>query len=455
MSAGWWRSKAVPRPTLCGVALALGIALGASEPLQAEPATGGLASSPVQLELGAEERVRSENWFNLYDFDDLHDDSRHQWRFRTRVWGKLGFGSRATFVVGLDNESRRILIPETTPVWDETVFETLYLDYAFDSRLRLKLGRQNLVRGDGFLFMDGGPLDGSRTQYVNALVATVGLGKSKLDLFAFSDPSQDEYLPVINDKDKPLIEWDEYALGAYYTEGRFLHTTLEAYYAYKQEKDDTRAASDAARQPDRALHTLGARYARRWGSGWSVTAEAAGQLGTQDPETDIRAWGTQGQLKKTFAVSMKPSLAAGWVGLSGDDAATGAIEGWDPLFARFPKWSDLFLYTLSTEKGVGYWSNLAIGQIEFQMELAPPVSLRAAYQRLGAFHPFPGKASLFAGGSGRGDVYAARFDVKPNATWRGHMLAEYLAPGNFYATSDGAWFFRAEVIFALQHVFKF
>jgi hypothetical protein len=440
-------------PHLGGVCFAACVAVFAPTSLFSQAATSGPAATS-HLEIGAEERVRTENWNNL-DFDAAVIDTRHQWRFRTRLWGKLGLGSRAEFMVGLDNESRRIRVPYTTPVWDETVFETLYLDYTIDSHLRLRFGRQNFNRGDGFLLMDGTPLDGSRTAYHNGLLATLSLGKSKLEMLGISNSKYDQYLPVIADKDKPLSEWDERALGVYYTEGRLQHTTLEGYYFFKQELDDHRPSTNPAQQSDRALHTLGGRYVRQLGQGWVAMAEMAGQLGRQDPSTDIRAWGTQGQLKKTFGGATKPSFAAGWIGLSGDDPTTAANESWDPLFARYPKWSEFYLYALGSEKGVAYWTNLVAGQLEFQMTLAPPVNLRATYYRMGAFHPFPGKAAIYSGGSVRGDLYQVRIDVKPNETWRGHMVAEYMAPGSFYTGSDVGWFFRAEASLALKKVFAF
>jgi hypothetical protein len=33
-----------------------------------------------------------------------------------------------------------------------------------------------------------------------------------------------------------------------------------------------------------------------------------------------------------------------------------------------------------------------------------------------------------------------------NDNWRGHLVGEYLAPGDFYAGGDAGWFFRAEVV---------
>ncbi len=37
--------------------------------------------------------------------------------------------------------------------------------------------------------------------------------------------------------------------------------------------------------------------------------------------------------------------------MSGDDPSTDDNEGWDPLFSRWPKWSELYIYSLATEGG--------------------------------------------------------------------------------------------------------
>ena len=54
---------------------------------------------------------------------------------------------------------------------DEVVFESLYLDFkrVFVKGLSLRVGRQNLMRGEGFLLFEGNSGDGSRTTYFNAI----------------------------------------------------------------------------------------------------------------------------------------------------------------------------------------------------------------------------------------------------------------------------------------------
>ncbi len=40
------------------------------------------------FDFGFEQRVRTEDWNNLFDFSDNMDDQRNQIRYRTRLWGK-------------------------------------------------------------------------------------------------------------------------------------------------------------------------------------------------------------------------------------------------------------------------------------------------------------------------------------------------------------------------------
>lgn len=411
----------------------------------AAPVRADGAPAANKLELGFEERVRSENWDNSTDFNKDLLDARHQWRFRTRAWAKLSAGANTDVVVGLDNESRKLTTPQVPLTLDETVFETLYLEHRFADGASIRAGRQNLTKGDGFILMDGTPLDGSRTAYSNALDLGWTSGKSRLDLLVISDPYRDKYLPPIHNRDKSLIEWNESAAGLYWTDASRAKTTLDLYYFYKAETGDTRALTNPARQGDRMFHTLGGRVVRDFPCGWSLKAELAGQAGSQDPGSDIRAWGAQTSVKKTLAAhASQPSLLLGWTGLSGDDPTTTANEGWDPLFSRYPKWSELYIYTQASEKGVAYWTNLSMWQAEFRVTPLKPLDLRATYYRMGAFHRFPGKPAIYADGTLRGDLYEARADYKVNDNWRGHVVGEYMTPGDFYTGTDAGWFFRVE-----------
>ena len=296
---------------LLSIALLFGTA-GAADPAPDADAT--------RLEIGFEERVRSENMENLSDWDDSHSDTRQWWRFRSRFWTKLNVGRRAEFYLGLNNENRKVTEPDTEFRFDEVIVENLYVNLALTPQLSVKVGRQNLVRGEGFMFIEGNPLDGSRTAYFNAVdVAWSPVKDLKLELIGISNPDHDIYLPRINDKHKALIDWDEEAVGVYATDRTRRGQSLDAYYFYKRESGDPRDPADPQYQPERRVHTLGGRLEQSLGGGWSAAGELAGQWGGQHPDTPIRAMGGYTWVRKTFSHAWKPTTQVGYWRFSGDD----------------------------------------------------------------------------------------------------------------------------------------
>jgi len=444
------RSAAVPALPAPPLLLALLASLLLPLPfLLAPPAA--TAETLLNREFGVEERVRFEDFANAKDWNSGADDQTEQLRFRTKLWGKLSVPDQSEFMVLLNNESRKIFTPETDFKFDEIIFENLYLDWRFGEGMRMRLGRQNLSRGEGFILIEGTPGDGSRTIYCNALdVIQSFADSSQIEIIALSDPHRDQYLPVIEDRGRSLVEWDEAAAGFYVTARDIPATVLDAYYFLKTEREDTRPPDNPAYQPDRSVQTLGGRADRKLGRGFALTAEFAGQWGSIDPDRAIRAWGGYARLKRTFAHAITPSFSVAVIGLSGDDQATGADENWDPLFSRWPSWSELYIYSLSKEKGTAYWTNEKMLQVEFQAAPWKPLSLRATYYRMGAFHAYPGDPAVFADGRHRGDLVEFRADLRAGRSWKGHILYEWMAPGDYYASDDAAHFFRVEVIYTLK-----
>ncbi|NWJ42447.1 MAG: hypothetical protein HXX12_15915 [Geothrix sp.] len=425
-------------------------------------ATALLAQEPAPgFEVGFQERVRSESWDNLIDHRAAAADFRTQYRFRTRAWAVVPLDANLTFAAGLVNENRKVARPDVAANGREVIFETLYLDWRMDPSWSLRAGRQTLMRGDGFVLMDGGALDGSRTGYVNALDLAWTGGEAKVELLAISDPFRDKYLPRLNATDNPkerqlLNERDEAALAVYGTWRREGHD-LQAYAFHKTERHDSRIPTDPLFVPDRRVETLGARLAEDLGRGLSATGEFAvqsgrqqGRPGSSESASAIRAWGGQARLTQVFQVACEPSLSLGWVGLSGDDPTTPAKEGWDPLFSRWPKWSELYVYSQVPEAGVATWSNLRTWEATVQAKPHAKVGLRASLFWLRAVEPVTGKGPLFASGLSRGRLAELRADVTFSGQWQGHVLYERLDPGTFYTGRDAGRFFRVEAIYTLR-----
>jgi hypothetical protein len=413
-----------------------------------QPAGNGRKPS---FEFGFEQRVRNENWNNILDYGDSQDDEREQIRYRTRVWMKAPVSSSVDFFAGLNQETTQRM--GKVNKFDEAMVESAYLDFKrlFVDGLALRVGRQNLMRGEGFLLFEGTPGDGSRSIYYNAADLSYTRKKSTIELIGILNPTYDRFFPRIHDQRRQLQEWNEQALGVYYTGADIKNTGIEAYYFYKKEVNDCRPASNPQFQPDRHVSTVGARVVREITPAWRATGEYAAQWGAQHPATTIRAWGGYGHLRRTFRRAWRPYLQAGYWGLSGDDpATTNRVEGWDPLFSRWPKWSELYIYSFMRERGASYWTNLGMWQGEMGFSPRKGFDCRFTYYHMNAFHPFRGDQRVFGDGTGRGDNVQARLDFVLSPNWRGHALYETQLPGSFYRERRNGYFLRFELTFLIR-----
>jgi hypothetical protein len=316
------------------------------------------------------------------------------------------------------------------------------------------------MRGEGFVLFDGSALDGSRSAYFNAVDLAWSPGKSTVEFLAISDPGKDRYLPRLNEAASPaevqrLNEWDEQALGVYFTGREWEGTTLEAYGFLKTETHDSRPVTNPQFQPDRRVWTLGGRVVRDLGRGWTAMAEAAGQWGSQEPlpgttggDRPIAAWGGYARFRKAFDTAWRPTLSLGYIGLSGDDPRTRKLEGWDPLFSRWPRWSELYIYSQVPERGVAYATNTGMWEAEARLAPLKHLDLRATWYRMAAFQAPVAAGPLFGTGTRRGDLWEFRGDLTLDDHWKGHVVYERLSPGDAYAGGAPGSYLRFEITYA-------
>jgi hypothetical protein len=410
------------------------------------------SNSGTVIEYGFEQRVRNENWNNIMDYNQNAYDKRVQFRYRTRLWMKAPLSKTIDFSVGLNHETNEIIKPDRPFRMDEVIFETAYLDFKklFVNGLSLRVGRQNITKGEGFLIFEGNPGDGSRSIYFNAAVLSYAWKKSKLEFMGISNPRTDRYLPSIHSRSKALQDWSDQALGMYYTDGNLKDTSVEAYYFYKKEVRDTRARTNPLFQPDRHVSTAGGRVVQKFQHGWSAAGELALQWGAQHPNTSVRGSGGYAYVKKTFGPGSRSYVLGGYIGMSGDDpSTTGKVEGWDPIFSRWPKYSELYIYSQVNEKAVAYWTNTKMWQGEVVYSPIKSVSARFTLYHMNASHPFNGSAATFGTGTTRGTMPQIRVDYTHNAHWKGHALYERLVPGSYYSIQSPSHFLRFELIYTI------
>ena len=381
---------------------------------------------------------------------DRVDDQRNQIRYRTRFFADAPLPWNIDLHVGLTQETNQKVGKDNC--FDEIFFETAYLDFRRlgTDRLRLRVGRQNFWKGEGFLFSEGGPQDGSRAVYFNGFDLSYSLPKTQIELIGILDPKRDRFLPRINDQHRLLVDWDEQALGLYVTRNLRPGSSLEGYYFIKKELHDYRAASSPLYQPDRRVNTAGGRTVQRITPDLSLTGEFAVQRGMQHPGTPVRAWGGYGYAKRTFKSKLHPYVKAGYKALSGSSSPdhTGDFDG---LFSRGAWYGDLNLYSEMYERTVGYMTNTKMSEVEAGFAPSKRLSYKMLWEHMTAFHPAWASPATFGKGVHRGENVQARVDFVLNQHLRGHVDFETLMPGSFYTVADRAYFLRFEMIYQFTH----
>jgi hypothetical protein len=387
------------------------------------------------------ERVRQESSDNIASLNDSAGDSSAYMRLRTSLGGQWRPDGKWEVNLRLTNENRYYMAPKSDPKLkknygvNEVFFDQLNVKWKNPGGLPLTLtaGRQDMMLGEGFVIFDGGPLDGSRSTYFNALRLDYAIKvKNTLTFFFMRQPRTDRLLPRLNDVKQTMVEQEEQGVGFYFT-GQLKKTALEAYLFRK----DTFAT---AALPAGAIHVAGARLVRPFSEKLSLTGEGAIQLGTLG-ENPRRGLGGYFHLdyKSAWRFPLPGQFTLGGVYLSGDDPATERHEGWDAAFSRWPKWSDSFIYLQARESRVADWSNFITLYASLMFEPVEKVKLSLAWHHVLAPEKTRPGALLSGSGKDRGELLVAKVTYDIGRNLSGRLIWEYFKPGDFYFSGADAY----------------
>jgi hypothetical protein len=332
--------------------------------------------------------------------------------------------------------------------------------------------------GNGRVILEGTPEDGSRTIYFNAVKATVkSLPNTTVDLLAIYNPAEDQM--AINPADRDLVgltggyDGMEESGGGFYLKNQSMkNMPLEAYGLYKNESAWTQPAKKDAKIPGQFVdpaypawqaldakagtvetdptdvYTLGFRLMPKFSDMLSGNLEVAGQTGSRG-DADLQAYmvDAYASCKLPVMKDMAPVADAGVYMLSGDDPKTRDDEGWNPLWARYPQFSELYVYCVPR----GRYSNLTMPNAKITMSPTKRVKTTAMLGYMMAAEddgPGDGKARGWLG-TVKGEFTIAEKMLTKTDKLTGHLLAEVLEPGDYYADSeDTSYFLRWEVMYA-------
>ena len=422
------------------------------------------------LSWGGDLRVRETFYHNVIDMMDEFDDTRHFVRFRARLWATVGpfFKDESietpnglTAYVRITAEPRYFIehpAGDDVPTWTEVVLDNAWVEWARLAGLpvTIKVGRQDMIYGRGFVILDGTPLDASRTICSDAIKLTVHLDdvQTTLDLFYISNegrPVRVRPYGYSSHGSRYLAESDVELFGAYLINRSVKNHEFHAYYIYKQE--DTIGPYTF---PDRTVHTVGALGQGAFPNE-CATFDYYGELGFQwgrEGRASRRAMAAAADLGCTLnKVPWTPRFHAAYTFLSGDDPGTGRFEGWDPVLGRWPQFGEIVAYRMAAEYGrPGFHSNLTRYGAGVQLHPMPKmcVSLDYNFLRANEHDNAAGSTFPFAGGKDRGHLFTGLVAYEFTPRISGHVCAEYLAPGSYYdKATDRAYFMRWELCFKL------
>lgn len=478
-----------------GLLLAGMLAITAQAQAAEQPAAAAVAPAPGQtqpslqdpfhnptdwLEMGADFRFREHYGFNWTALNDDKVDAKgnndadfHFERYRTRWWTKSKLDEDVSINTRMTWEFRTWDNPESktqSTDFDEIIIDNLNLAMKnfLGTPTTAIIGRQDIMNlGKGWLVFDGTPLDGSRTFYFDAARFTVDLAeKTKLDLIYIRNmPNSDWWLKPINDRNKYVTQQEEQGAILYLTD-KSSPTQLEGYFMYKDNNPVDPIAGRAFTYTPAAvskfskkaeIFTLGAAASAPLNDNWNYRVEGAVQGGTSaSPNSaltanthteSLRAFGGKGDIEYNFKDDLENRLHTVYEFLSGDDPGSSRVESFNPLWAQWPQWSELYQpYVTQLEDNLV--SNLH--RVAFGHKFKPNKQweILTDYHLLWADeNTFRGNASFSNDNKFRGQLLTCWARYNFSKQLKGNLVGEYLWPGHYYAETnrDNALYFHFTV----------
>ncbi len=413
------------------------------------------AKQPVEwLKLGADARLREIFAPNLISLDSSGNGDWHFQRFRFRTWATATPVENLDFNVRLVYEPRNWCEPESKDNDDnnEALFDHLNVAWseAFGLPLKLIVGRQDIIKGNGWLILDGTPLDGSRTIHFDAVRGIIDFEdyNTELDLaWICQKADTDHYIEPFCDKDQLVRDQNELGVMAYVTNKSLPNTQIDGFFFYKRDENPSGTHPLAV---DGEIYTMGGRVAGAIGECWKYRAEAAGQWGDRFNQERC-AGGFNSEVSYHLNDKWDNSFNAGYEYLSGDDPDTsGDYEGFDPLWARWPQWSELYIYTIVNENRIAEMNNLHRINVGWSFKPHEKLEVCTNYHALFTDeNTMKGTAGFSDDGCFRGNLLTGLLRYRINPHIHGHLIAELFFPGDYYTDemNDVAGFFRYEITF--------
>ena len=433
------------------------------------------------LTMGADFRARNEYYDNIVTLNSsslLHEQDviRYRARFSASFAPSADFGintrlaaeardwTKASFVSSFKNR--------TGMEWRYAMLDLLNAKWTKTSGLPLTItaGRQDIMMGDFYdwwLVMDGTPGDGSWTTYFDSARFTMDAKniKTKFDLIYINQRAQpDAWLPTLGSSTSyPLTDQNEQGAVLYASNKSLKNTQVDAYVIYKNDRRATFMVAGVAKTPgDNAdIGTVGGKITGTPTANLQYSVEGAYQFGSKYDRIsgvfarrDIEAYGGKAKLTYSLKDPLNNQLGLACEVLSGDDPNTkNKDEMFDILWGRWPRWSELYIYSYINETSgrIAQMNNLARIGPTWNFVPVKGTTFSLMYNAMYALQKTPSRTvapTLFSNaGFFRGHYVQAILKQQFNKYISGHLWAEWVKQGEFYTRADQLTFFRAEILF--------
>ncbi|MFP4105920.1 MAG: alginate export family protein, partial [Phycisphaerae bacterium] len=209
--------------------------------------------------------------------------------------------------------------------------------------------------------------------------------------------------------------------------------------------------AEAGNGNDSEIYTLGGRIAHQFDENWKGRAEFAQQVGKKNGAR-LCAMGFNSRLEYFLNDENNNNFRVGYEYLSGDRAGTATNEQFDPLWGRWPQFSELYIYPYAGETRIAEVTNLHRINVGWSTWPTKKTELCLDYHLLLADkNTLSGSAGFSGSGNVRGHLLGAIMRHKFNKHVSTHLLGEVFFPGDYYddTRNDVAMMFRWELMFKL------
>jgi hypothetical protein len=450
------------------------------------------------LTWGADLRLRNEFLDNSLSLTE--NDARHQqdyFRYRERLWVSLVPVTNVSLNVRVAAEQRDWMRPAFAKQFGYRrglegrygIIDNANIKWAnaLDQPLTITAGRQDIMLGDPgnwWLVLDGTPYDGSWTTFFDAIRATYNAAsiQTKLDLiYIYQNALPDEWVSTFGPSSKNknsglpapglapywLTEQNEQGAIVYLSNKSIKDMQIDGYFIYKHDDQENliRSPYKTALGDNADIFTFGGKITGTPTPNWKYSVEAAYQCGwKEDPmvrnpvaaieSREIAAYGANASVTYLVKDSMDNQFSAVFEYLTGDNPKTpGRDEMFDVLWGRWPRWSELYIYSYANEAGgkIAQLNNILRVGPTWTITPVRNTTFSAAYNILLAPESTPTRTvapALFSNdGHLRGHYVQAVLKHKFNKYISAHLWAEAVWQGDYYARRDLMTFLRAETMF--------